>query len=438
MKALPTLAPAVCRRWIFTATLALSLSVAWPAWAAAPFTVNDNGTVTDATTNLVWDQCIVGRSTSTCLTDTPLVPRLYGWPGALAAAVAANTANYKGFNDWRVPNVKELESITRFDTWTSGQATIDAEAFPNTPISGDTYHVGGTWTSTPYSPIPSRAWYVVFGYGEVLVYGRTVLGYVRLVRSGQSLAPVDLLDITPPTTTAGTTLSGAPTTSTAGISVTINEAGTGYWLLVSSAAAAPTPAQVVAGVNYGAVSVVASGNLPMSAATPASISLTGLTPGTAYKLYFVAKDTSNNQQSLVGSVAVTTALADTTPPVTTAAPAISGSPTARTAGISVTINEAGTGYWLLVPSAATAPTSEQVVTGVNYAGVTVVRSGNIAMAAATPAIISLSGLTPGTACKLYFVAKDTANNQQASPSSVAVTTAASSTDLTPILMLLLD
>ncbi|MBK9443646.1 MAG: hypothetical protein IPN53_21095 [Comamonadaceae bacterium] len=128
---------------------------------------------------------------------------------------------------------------------------------------------------------------------------------------------------------------------------------------------------------------------------------------------------------------------DTTLPVTTAAPTLSSSPTARTAGISVTINEAGTGYWLLVPGAATAPTSEQVVAGVNYASVTVVRSGNTAMTAATPASISLSGLTASTAYKLYFVAKDTANNLQASPSSVAVTTTAS-TDLTPILMLLLD
>ncbi|MBK9443639.1 MAG: hypothetical protein IPN53_21055 [Comamonadaceae bacterium] len=176
----------------------------------------------------------------------------------------------------------------------------------------------------------------------------------------------------------------------------------------------------------------------MSAATPGSISLTGLTAGTAYKLNFVAQDWANNRQAAIGSVAVTTAAADTTPPTTTAAPTLSSSPTARTAGISVTINEAGTGYWLLVPSAATAPTSEQVVAGVNYAAVTVVRSGNTAMAAATPASISLSGLTPSTAYKLYFVAKDLANNQQASPSSVAVTTAAQSTDLTPILMLLLD
>ncbi|MBK9443650.1 MAG: DUF1566 domain-containing protein [Comamonadaceae bacterium] len=312
-----------CRPGVCSATLALSLSLAWPAWAAAPFTVNGNGTVTDTMTSLVWDQCILGRTGSACLTDTA---GLYDWPGALAAAVAANAASYKGFTDWRVPNVNELESITKLDTWTSGKATIDADAFPNTPVTGDVVGYGGTWTSTTWAPNPRFAWIVNFYDGYTDGSDKWWYSYVRLVRSGQSLASSDLL--------------GSPP--------------------------------------------------------------------------------------------------DTTRPVTTAAPTLSGSPTARTAGISVTINEAGTGYWLLVPSAATAPTSEQVVAGVNYAGVTVVRSGNTAMTAATPASISLSGLTPGTAYKLYFVAKDTANNLQASPSSVAVTTAAQSTDLTPILMLLLD
>ncbi|MBK9442155.1 MAG: DUF1566 domain-containing protein [Comamonadaceae bacterium] len=307
------------RRGVYSATLAVSLSVVWPAWAAAPFTVNGNGTVTDATTRLVWDQCAYGLTGAAC--DAGIVFQ-GDWPMALAKAVEANAASYKGFTDWRVPNKNELESIVKRDPYTSGQPTIDTSAFPGTPLAyqGDRWF----WTSTSLARFPIYAWKVDFSDGGPSYREKDYYYYVRLVRSGQSLAPFDLL--------------GSPP--------------------------------------------------------------------------------------------------DTTLPETTAAPAISGSPTARTAGISVTINEAGTGYWLLVPSAATAPTSEQVVTGVNYAGVTVVRSGNTAMTAATPASISLSGLTPSTAYKLYFVAKDTANNQQASPSSVAVTTA--STDLTPILMLLLD
>lgn len=157
--------PAVCLRWKPLATLALSLSAAWPAWTAAPFTINGNGTVTDAVTSLVWDQCIVGRTGSDCATDDAVLSRLYTWPAALAAATAANAANYKGFNDWRLPNVKELESITKLDTWTSGQAAIDADAFPNTPISGDDWGGGATWTSTTFTPYPDDAWVVYFNYG---------------------------------------------------------------------------------------------------------------------------------------------------------------------------------------------------------------------------------------------------------------------------------
>jgi hypothetical protein len=151
-----------CRAW--PAALAVVLGLSLPAHAG--LTVDSgNGTVTDSTTQLMWDQCIVGRSGSDCLTDTAS-PRLYTWPAAMAAAVAANAANYKGHNDWRVPNVKELESITRLDTYVSGQAAIDGTAFPNTPISGDDWGWGATWTSTTYSPFPDYAWIVIFFYGS--------------------------------------------------------------------------------------------------------------------------------------------------------------------------------------------------------------------------------------------------------------------------------
>ena len=303
--------PAVCLRWKPLATLALSLSAAWPAWTAAPFTINGNGTVTDAVTSLVWDQCIVGRTGSDCATDDAVLSRLYTWPAALAAATAANAANYKGFNDWRLPNVKELESITKLDTWTSGQAAIDADAFPNTPISGDDWGGGATWTSTTFTPYPDGAWIVLFDFGSTGANHKTYSFYVRLVRSGQSLASFDLLgapaDTTPPLTTAGPSISSGPTQTGVGLSVTIDEVGTGYWLLVPASAAAPTPAQVVAGGNYGAVTVAAAGSTAMTAATPATISLSGLTVATSYTLYFVAKDTADNLQAAVASVAVTTA-----------------------------------------------------------------------------------------------------------------------------------
>ncbi|MBK9443626.1 MAG: DUF1566 domain-containing protein [Comamonadaceae bacterium] len=282
------------RRGVYSATLALSLSVAWPAWGGIPFTDNGNGTVTDASTSLVWDQCPYGLTGAACDTGTVF----FGdWPTALTKAVEANAASYKGFTDWRVPNKNELMSIVKLDTYTIGQPSIDTSAFPGTPR--DRF-----WTSTTYASFPSKAW--VFSFDDTITgaYSKTNSYYVRLVRSGQSLASFDLL--IPPVTTAGPTVSSGPTQSTADVSVTIDVAGTGYWLLVPSAAAAPTPVQVVTGADYGAVTVVGAGNSAMSAATPATFSLSGMTASTAYTLYFVAKNTANNLQAAVSSVAVTT------------------------------------------------------------------------------------------------------------------------------------
>lgn len=306
---LPPVKPS--RRGVCSAILALSLSVVWPAWAVTPFTVNSNGTVTDGTTSLVWDQCTYGLSGNTCDAGAAM---LGTWPQALMAAVAANAANYKGFSDWRVPNKNELESIVKRDTYLPA---IDTTIFPNTPITGNPVLYDSTWTSTTDAALPSGSWVVDFFVGYTFVKSKNDANYVRLVRSGQHLASFDLLDTTPPVTTAGLAISSGPSSTTAGISVTIDESGTGYWLLVPSAALAPTPLQVLAGVNYAAVTVVNSGNTDMTAATPASISLSGMVPSTAYKLYFVAKDRANNLQVSPSNVAVTTTAPVLAPPTCT-------------------------------------------------------------------------------------------------------------------------
>jgi hypothetical protein len=156
----------------------------------------------------------------------------------------------------------------------------------------------------------------------------------------------------------------------------------------------------------------------MSANLAATTAISGLTASTAYKVYFVAKDVANNTQAAVQSVALTTtAGADITPPTTTAVPTISTAATETTAGVTQTINENGTGYYLVQAAAAAAPTVAAVKAGTAFA-----------MTANTPAVVSLTGLTASTAYKYYFVAKDTANNDQAAVSAgLAITTAADTT-----------
>lgn len=116
----------------------------------------------------------------------------------------------------------------------------------------------------------------------------------------------------------------------------------------------------------------------------------------------------------IDSITVGAGAADTTPPTTTSAPAISVAAAATTVSVTQTINEAGTGYYLLQAAAAAAPTVAAVKAGTSFA-----------MSAATPAVVSLTGLTPSTAYKYYFVAKDSANNDQAAVSTgLAITTTA--------------
>ena len=123
------------------------------------------------------------------------------------------------------------------------------------------------------------------------------------MRSGQWFGAFDALDATAPVLSAlGVT--GTTTTATT-LQATSNEVATGYWIAVPQGSAAPTAAQVKAGVGYGAVTVVAAGNGAMAAAVQRSFSVAGLSPSTPYTLYLVAEDGSNNL-SPPSSIDVTT------------------------------------------------------------------------------------------------------------------------------------
>jgi hypothetical protein len=95
-------------------------------------------------------------------------------------------------------------------------------------------------------------------------------------------------------TKVGPSISGTTSSSTT-LSATIDENGTGYYLVQAASAAAPSVAAVQAGTAF-----------PMTANVAAAQSISGLTPSTAYTVYFVAKDASGNVQAAVQSVSVMT------------------------------------------------------------------------------------------------------------------------------------
>lgn len=69
------------------------------------FVVQTNNTVTDTLTGLIWKRCVEGQTDSDCSGGTPLA---FGWQEALEHA---RVSNFAGFNNWRLPNIIELQSI---------------------------------------------------------------------------------------------------------------------------------------------------------------------------------------------------------------------------------------------------------------------------------------------------------------------------------------
>ncbi len=147
----------------FIVSLAMALLVCCctaPVWAA-PFTDNGNGTVTDHKTGLIWQKGEPGYMT---------------WQSALNYCENLNLANN---SDWRLPNIKELESLTDDTRY---NPAIDTNFFPNA-------HASNYWSSATFAANPRNAWYVNFGYGYVdySYKGSYVYYYycVRCVRAGQ-------------------------------------------------------------------------------------------------------------------------------------------------------------------------------------------------------------------------------------------------------------
>lgn len=220
-------------RHLVAAALALAALLAClPAQAA--FTDNGDGTVTDTVTGLMWDRCPYGQTGSDCSGGAQL---LRSWPQALALTVALNAANWKGHNDWRLPNVKELESLVKID---GTPIAIDTTAFPNTDCC--TWF----WSSTLLpsgSVFLGTAWAVYFYDGRIDALDSTLTAnnsLVRVVRSGQSADAYDLL--APPAASAGPAPRAADATAAPAPGSAASAAAP-----AALAAAAPTAVRTITG-----------------------------------------------------------------------------------------------------------------------------------------------------------------------------------------------
>lgn len=126
------------------------------------FTGNGDGTITDTATGLMWAQDDSGSDE----------PDGLNWEEALAYVQVQDDANYLGYSDWRLPNVKELQSIVDYTRSpdTTDSAAIDP-LFNATPITNEASETDYNfyWSSTTHlnwTDEPGSAGaYVSFGRG---------------------------------------------------------------------------------------------------------------------------------------------------------------------------------------------------------------------------------------------------------------------------------
>lgn len=100
----------------------------------------------------------------------------YLWLGAITACETIQSdGSYAGYTDWRLPNLKELQSIVDYS---HGTPAVNTTYFLNT--QSDYY-----WSSTTYAQSAAMASLVDFSNGTMTYSNKgTTYKYVRCVRGG--------------------------------------------------------------------------------------------------------------------------------------------------------------------------------------------------------------------------------------------------------------
>lgn len=142
-----------------------------PTFDQSKIVIENNGTLVDLTTGLMWQRCALGYEwkNNTCITQDA-TPSVFTWEEALTRAAQAKS--FAGFENWRLPNKNELGSLVDY---ACAQPALDVNLFPETRSAG-------YWTNTPNTFTELRAWAVNFAHGDHTSSSRTDLMAARLVR----------------------------------------------------------------------------------------------------------------------------------------------------------------------------------------------------------------------------------------------------------------
>jgi hypothetical protein len=162
------------------------------AGTPARFVDNRNGTIIDGNTGLMWEKkCGAGGG----LHD---YRRVYSWSdpsrdatvwGWIAAVNRERGTGFAGHDDWRIPNVKELQSIADYERYgPSVSVAFGVEdcrgclnlRSPDCSCTAPSFY----WTSTTFADFIAHAFVVGFGSGLIDDAVKSQRLFVRAVRGG--------------------------------------------------------------------------------------------------------------------------------------------------------------------------------------------------------------------------------------------------------------
>ena len=136
-----------------------------PTTPTVRFINNQDGTVKDSLTKLIWKRCPEGKTLSDNATPDDLADDNcngsvveISWQEALQLALNLNTnGGYANSNSWRLPNIKELASIIELQCY--------APAF-NEVIFPSMVGPNAYWSSSHDSSNGEKAWVLHTWYGS--------------------------------------------------------------------------------------------------------------------------------------------------------------------------------------------------------------------------------------------------------------------------------
>ncbi|MCP4353986.1 MAG: DUF1566 domain-containing protein [Desulfobacterales bacterium] len=134
------------------------------------FIINSDNTITDTDTGLIWQMQTADSAMS--------------WEEAI---VYCENLSLAGYNDWRLPNIRELKSIVDYSRY---DPAIDVEFFPDTLSSA-------YWSSSTGATHSGNAWHVNFGSLTDTYNNKSNARYVRAVRGGQNRLSDHLVILAP-------------------------------------------------------------------------------------------------------------------------------------------------------------------------------------------------------------------------------------------------